>query len=155
MLSYITARQVMDRLDAVVGPENWQNRFTEVKGIMVCEIGIRTEDGWVWKSDGSDETDIEAEKGALSGALKRAAVHWGIGRSLYGESGGDDAPTPHGRVVPPTDKMRKYAGDLLAKALDNPDLNEWASSMGAYLEANETMEAYKDAITKLKKALGE
>src|SRR5262249_44070840 len=38
---------------------------------------------WITKWDGAEETDIEATKGGLSGAMKRAAVQWGIGRYLY------------------------------------------------------------------------
>lgn len=38
---------------------------------------------WLTKWDGSDDTNIEATKGGLSGAMKRAAVQWGIGRYLY------------------------------------------------------------------------
>jgi hypothetical protein len=38
---------------------------------------------WVRKSDGAGETQVEGEKGAISDALKRAAVKWGIGRYLY------------------------------------------------------------------------
>jgi hypothetical protein len=38
----------------------------------------------VWKEDGAENTDIEAVKGGLSGAMKRAAVQWGCGRYLYG-----------------------------------------------------------------------
>lgn len=38
---------------------------------------------WVTKADGAGDSDVEAEKGAISDALKRAAVKWGIGRYLY------------------------------------------------------------------------
>jgi hypothetical protein len=73
----------MDRLDSVCGPENWQDTYTPgVSKSIVCNIGIRIND-WVWKADGAGETDMEAEKGALSDAFKRAAVRWGIGRYLY------------------------------------------------------------------------
>lgn len=83
-LAYIDARDVMDRLDEVCGPALWQAEFTETpKGRVLCRIGILTEHGWVWKSDGAGDTDVEGEKGAISDALKRAAVHWGIGRYLY------------------------------------------------------------------------
>jgi hypothetical protein len=37
----------------------------------------------VWKSDGAGDSDVEAEKGAVSDAFKRAAVKWGVGRYLY------------------------------------------------------------------------
>lgn len=82
-LAYIDARDVMQRLDDVCGPDGWQNRYTHADRKTVCEIGIRVGDEWVWKSDGAGESDIEAEKGALSDAFKRAAVRWGIGRYLY------------------------------------------------------------------------
>ena len=36
------------------------------------------------KRDGAENTNIEAIKGGYSGAFKRAAVKWGIGRYLYG-----------------------------------------------------------------------
>ncbi len=88
-LAYLDSRDVQDRLDAVVGPDNWQSQHFDCgAGKMGCRIGIRIvrEDGaadWVWKSDGAGDTRVEAEKGAFSDAFKRAAVHWGIGRYLY------------------------------------------------------------------------
>jgi hypothetical protein len=82
-LAYIDARDVQDRLDAVLGPGNWQNRYPHTQGKTVCEIGVRVDGEWIWKADGAGDTDVEAEKGALSDAFKRAAVKWGIGRYLY------------------------------------------------------------------------
>lgn len=84
VLAYIDARDVMDRLDEVVGPDGWQDRYPHVDKKTVCEIDIWVEGrGWVTKADGAGDSDIEAEKGALSDAFKRAAVRWGIGRYLY------------------------------------------------------------------------
>ena len=82
-LAYIDARDVMERLDAVVGPANWQNRYTQAEQKTVCEIGIRINGEWVWKADGAGDTDYEANKGAMSDAFKRAAVRWGVGQYLY------------------------------------------------------------------------
>jgi Rad52/22 family double-strand break repair protein len=83
-LAYIDARDVMRRLDEVCGPENWQNDYPWSDGKrVVCRIGIKIGDDWVWKTDGAGDTDTEGEKGALSDAFKRSAVHWGIGRYLY------------------------------------------------------------------------
>lgn len=83
-LAYLDARDVMDRLDAVCGPSNWQSEITETpKGRVICRLGIRIGDQWVWKSDGAGDTAVEGEKGGISDALKRAAVHWGVGRYLY------------------------------------------------------------------------
>lgn len=82
-LAYLDARDVMQRLDVAVGPANWQNRYTHVGAITVCDIGIKVDGEWLWKSNGAGHTDIEAEKGALSDAFKRAAVLWGVGQYLY------------------------------------------------------------------------
>jgi hypothetical protein len=82
-LSYITARALMERLDREIGPANWQTRFHEVAGKCCCELGIKIDGEWVWKSDGAGETSIEGEKGGFSDAFKRAGVHWGYARELY------------------------------------------------------------------------
>lgn len=100
-LAYIDARDVMNRLDDVCGPAGWQCKYSHANGKTVCDIGIRiftnsspeldkngawkhpTAFEWIWKADGAGDSDIEAEKGALSDAFKRAAVRWGIGRYLY------------------------------------------------------------------------
>ena len=85
VLAYVTNRAIMDRLDDVVGPENWTNDFTESpNGGVLCTLGIRVDKGvWVYKTDGADNTEIERVKGGLSNAMKRAGVQWGIGRYLY------------------------------------------------------------------------
>ena len=88
-LCYIDARDVMRRLDNAVGPENWSDEYVEtVKGRIICTIKIHIDGMWISKSDGAGDSDVEAEKGAISDAFKRAAVKWGIGRYLY------DLPSP-------------------------------------------------------------
>lgn len=82
-LAYIDARDVMDRLDAVCGPDNWQDRYEFHGARTVCYLSIRIGNEWITKADGAGDSDVEAEKGAISDALKRAAVKWGIGRYLY------------------------------------------------------------------------
>lgn len=83
-LAYLDARDVMDRLDQVCTPACWQSEhFDAGGGKLGCRIGVFIDGMWVWKSDGAGDTDVEAEKGAFSGALKRAAVSWGVGRYLY------------------------------------------------------------------------
>lgn len=94
-LAYIDARDVMQRLDEVCGPENWQCRYPHAGSKTVCDIGIRLMSTiqagseihhtyeWIWKSNGAGDTDVEGEKGAMSDAFKRAAVLWGIGQYLY------------------------------------------------------------------------
>ena len=78
-LAYIDARDVMKRLDDVMGLE-WQCRYPFVG---CCEIGIKINNEWVWRANGADETNVEGVKGQYSDALKRAAVAFGVGRYLY------------------------------------------------------------------------
>jgi len=82
-LAYIDARDVMDRLDEVCGAENWQDRYEFHGTRTICYLSIRVDGEWVTKADGAGDSDVEAEKGAISDALKRAAVKWGVGRYLY------------------------------------------------------------------------
>lgn len=83
-LAYIDARDVMERLDEVCGLAGWQCSYPHADGKKtVCSIGIKIGDEWIWKADGAGDSDVEAEKGALSDAFKRAAVKWGVGRYLY------------------------------------------------------------------------
>lgn len=87
-LAYITSRAVQDRLDEVCGPDNWKTSIEKTGDTYLCTLSIRVqhEDGsyeWISRTDGADATDIEPVKGGISGAIKRAAVHFGIGRYLY------------------------------------------------------------------------
>lgn len=82
-VAYIDARQVMDLLNEVVGPENWQDHYREVAGKIYCELSLRVDGEWVSKSDCGSASTFESEKGQASDAFKRTAVKWGIGRFLY------------------------------------------------------------------------
>lgn len=83
-LAYLDARDVMDRLDAVCQPQNWQSGYVETaRGRVIGTISILVGDNWISKSDGAGDTDVEGEKGGISDSLKRAGVNWGIGRYLY------------------------------------------------------------------------
>jgi len=83
-LAYVTNRAIQKRLDDVVGIFGWKNEFQTWKdNKQLCGISIYFEGEWITKWDGADDTDKEATKGGLSGAMKRAACQWGIGRYLY------------------------------------------------------------------------
>jgi len=83
-LAYVDARDVMDRLDAVVGPDCWQDSYTETaKGRVICSLSLKIDGEWITKSDGAGDTGTEGEKGAISDAFKRAGVKFGIARYLY------------------------------------------------------------------------
>ena len=88
-IPYVTNRAIQDRLDEVVGPENWYNDYKPWHGngkkdAQICGISIYFEDkGFITKWDGAEDSDIEPIKGGLSDSMKRSAVQWGIGRVLY------------------------------------------------------------------------
>lgn len=135
-LCYIDARAVMDRLDTTCGPDGWQCNYTPgVNGSIICNIGLRigplqpVGTQWLWKADGAGATDIEGDKGALSDALKRAAVRWGVGRYLY------DLKAPW---VPL--ENQKFISDEDRKKLDNLH-EEFAQKCGWGLRAG--VQAYK------------
>ena len=172
-LAYLDARDVADRLDAICEPPNWQCRYSHVGAITVCEIGILVNPesslGWAWKADGAGQSDIEAEKGALSDAFKRAAVRWGIGRYLYHlpspwveiEKRGKTSviakheyarlekilaqagtPAPSGPTLPPPDP------DVLDAA------TRWFRTQKDYLEKCQSVEAIAQWAERENRALG-
>lgn len=126
-LSYVTARFVMDRLDAAAGPANWQDRYEDRTEGVRCGIGIRVDGEWVWKWDVGTESDIESEKGSYSDAFKRAGVKWGIARDLYdgGTTNGAGSPSP----APVVDKA---AGrPLRPAATTTPPEPDWMNEASA------------------------
>ena len=82
-LAYVTSRAIMDRLDSVVGPTEWQNEVKICDDGVVATLTIRVGGEWIMRQDGAQFTNIEAFKGGISDALKRVAVLYGIGRYLY------------------------------------------------------------------------
>lgn len=92
--SYVTARQVAERLDQVVGSGNWRTLFKVIdaeRHIVECSLlvfDVVKQDVGYPNAETDRQRDMEAEpfKSAYSDAFKRAAVMWGIGRYLYGDT---------------------------------------------------------------------
>jgi hypothetical protein len=88
VMRYVDARDVMNRLDDVLTPCGWRERYTPREhGVVVCELSCLIAGEWVTREDvggesAQDEADNRA-KAAYSDALKRAAVKFGVGRYLY------------------------------------------------------------------------
>jgi hypothetical protein len=50
-LAYITSRAVMDRLDEVIGPENWKDEYKPgPDGGVTCGLSLRIHDEWITSS---------------------------------------------------------------------------------------------------------
>jgi hypothetical protein len=87
-IAYIDARSVMDRLDQTVGPASWQDEYEFLpEGAVLCKLRLRIDGEWIMKQDVGGQSDQQDNgdrlKAAVSDALKRAAVKFGIGRYLY------------------------------------------------------------------------
>lgn len=86
--AYITCRTAANRLDDVLGPEGWWDRYKTSEKSVECELTIRLPDGTtLTKVDAGayatmpDEGDNE--KAGYSDAFKRAAAKFLVGRYLY------------------------------------------------------------------------
>ena len=102
-LHYITARTAMNRLDDVLGPENWWDEAEWAENSVLYRLTIRL-------PDGTTVTKIEAgapagmadsgddDKSAISDGLKRAAAKFGVGRYLYGDGVPDYGPATRPRA---------------------------------------------------------
>src|SRR5262245_39779524 len=87
-LAYVDVRAIMDRLDHVLGFENWQDDYQLLPdNSVLCRLRLRIENKWVTKMDVGGQSEQpdggDRLKAAVSDALKRAAVKFGIGRYLY------------------------------------------------------------------------
>lgn len=87
-LAYIDCRVIQDRLDEVLGVENWMDDYEILTdGSVVCRLKLKLGSEWVTKTDvGSPSEQPDGGdrlKAAFSDALKRASVKYGIGRYLY------------------------------------------------------------------------
>jgi len=87
-VAYIDARDVMSRLDDVVGCDNWYATYNQVgEKSIECHLYVQINGNWICKSDvggtSSQPDEDDRVKAGYSDALKRAAIHWGIGRSIY------------------------------------------------------------------------
>jgi hypothetical protein len=87
-LHYVTARTVMNRLDEVLGPENWWDDFVPLEHSVICRLTVRLPDGQILtKSDAGGYAGMadpgDDDKSGFADAFKRAAVKFGVGRYLY------------------------------------------------------------------------
>ena len=115
-LSYITARTAMNRLDSVLGPENWWDEYLPGEHSVICKLTVRLPDGsTLTKSDAGGYAGMadqgDDDKSGFSDAFKRAAVKFGVGRYLYRDgvpvfaqdrATEPTAPAPTMMIAPPS-----------------------------------------------------
>lgn len=82
-LAYVDARAYQQRLDEVIGPDNWQCAYRPLgERAVICRLSllgiIREEVG-----ETADAKDVNAWTSATAQAFKRACSAFGLGRYLY------------------------------------------------------------------------
>lgn len=135
VLAYVTNRAIMKRLDEVCGKAGWRNEYRDISnnGGVECGISIKVDGEWITKWDAAENTQVEAVKGGRSGAMKRAAVQWGIGRYLYNLEEGF-AVVSATRAIGFQYAKSKEVGVFYWKA---PALPAWALPSGAVIDKNQ------------------
>lgn len=127
-ISYIDARQVMNRLDTVLGMNNWTDEYTLLdlnSGAVECALSIHFANETVTHRDVGyppNNNSNDKLKASYSDSLKRAAVKFGIGRHLYEDSGTNwdeenSGPPPSRPELP----VRQYNDDAppIGNSLDS------------------------------------
>ncbi len=144
-LAYIDARDVMERLDEVCGIDGWQDTYREEpSGRVICQLHIRMNDEWIIKTDGAGDTSMEGAKGAISDALKRAAVKFGVARYLYAiESGWIDLDNGY---IPKS--WLDHTAPKLLPTYKPSIYNDWRKFTDALME-------HSESILKIKQWLAE
>jgi hypothetical protein len=113
---YVTASTVQNRLDCVLGPENWWNtvEWAPTGKSLLYSLTIRLPDGsTITKVDAGAPANMPDEgdddKSAVSDGLKRVGAMFGIGRSfrgcgqvLFGPEPTGDAFEDQGEHSPPS-----------------------------------------------------
>lgn len=146
-LPYIDARQVMDLLDDVLGPENWKEEHPRHEGeTLYWGISVLINGEWITKWDCGSQSAIESQKGQASDAFKRAAVKWGIGRFLYqlkndiNPSPGQASDSQIKRMYAIGYKECGYSYDDIDKALERKGLQKSALSVSQVDQFIKTMQ---------------
>lgn len=82
-LAYGDPRKYMERLDEVIGPEQWSVTYTVLPNGITCRLtilGIAKEDVGDYPTDSGDQNRLTT---AAMQAFKRACALFGLGRYLY------------------------------------------------------------------------
>ena len=85
---YLNASAIQQRLDDVFGWDNWKTEYKVQDTYAICYLSVYSTDRKEWiKKENVCEIDSEQNnpiKAAYSGAFKRVALEFGIGRYLKG-----------------------------------------------------------------------
>jgi hypothetical protein len=91
LLTYVKTASVKNRLDDVLGPENWQPEYTPGQYSVQCRLTLIIDGRAIAKENVGAYSDLagqgkgddgDDDKGGYSDALKRSAEDFGVGRYL-------------------------------------------------------------------------
>jgi hypothetical protein len=127
-LAYVTSRAIQDRLDSVFGIGGWYDEYVPApQGGVLCKLHCKIDEAFICKQDVAENTQFEGVKGGVSGALKRAAVKFGIGRYLYDLPEGFAVVNNNGKHYQSANTKK----GIPAFNWDAPQLPAWALPDGA------------------------
>lgn len=130
VVAYVDARLVVERLNAVV-PHLWWDEYQRTQeGGLLCRLTV----------DGITRVDVGEGQGkaAFSDALKRAAVKFGVGVSLYA--------IPQRWVSPQDGTARQFQTEKGPRlAITNDGMSQMRHSYAQWLEAHGT-QAYGEPL---------
>lgn len=143
-VAYIDARDVMERLDTVVGGE-WSDDYRSApSGGLECALTVC---GVTRRDVGDDQNDNEQQKAGYSDAFKRAAVKFGIGRFLY------DLPKMFGKVKQVGKNFYLADGEearlrsILTKAMNGEKVSEPVVEKH-HIDRNKLVARYTDRLAR-------
>lgn len=138
---YIDARLVAERLNAIVGPEGWQDEYkpllatgAEMAGnffpveCALTVLGFRKIDVGCYQRNAADD---KAWKAAYSDAFKRVAVKFRVGAYLYAipRLRAEVKTNQQGKVTGFSDAGKKYLDTAYLRWLDNPTVNTFGDPL--------------------------
>lgn len=157
-LSYVTARTVMNRLDDVLGPENWWDDYLPSpvgsQGVK-CLLTIRLPDGQTVTKAGLGGVTLmqdpsDTDKTGESDSLKRASVKFLIGRYLYQD---DKLPSRAADTSTSSNSARPMAkSSQFTKPVRKGSYQEWLTAMAAEAEAPDIWALHRHIVSLLKES---
>jgi len=116
-IPYITANQIKQRLNEVLGIDGWSSTLIETSSdlkMLICELSIEIDGKTTTRSDVGTPSEYESMKGMASDALKRSAKGLGIGAYLEQlgtvklKKSGKFAMTENGTILRDPESLTSY-----------------------------------------------
>lgn len=133
LVTFIDARDVAQRLDEVMGIQNWQFELEPIMDTkapsVIGTLKLRFGDEWISKSDvgtGTQGGEDNLYKASASDALKRCAVQFGVFRYAY------DLKFPWSKNVALAGKSERYQPPTIPYAYLPPE-DKWCEECGAQI----------------------